>query len=85
MIPIINFLFLLFDILIIGHVILSWVRVSPYDPTWGPMVRFINRAAEPFLSPIRRLLPPMGGLDFSPLILLILSSLLQRVLVSLLR
>ncbi len=83
MTQIINFLFLLFDILIIAYVILSWVRVSPYDPTWGPIVRFINRVAEPFLNPIRRLLPPMGGLDFSPMLLLILSSFLQRLIVGL--
>lgn len=83
MAQIINFLFLLFDILIIAYVILSWVRVSPYDPTWGPIVRFVNQAAEPFLNPIRRLLPPMGGLDFSPMLLLILSSFLQRLIVGL--
>lgn len=84
MIQIINLLFLVFDILIIGRVILSWVQLSPYDPTWGPMVRFIYQATEPFLGPIRQLLPAMGGLDFSPLILLVLSSFLHRLIIGLL-
>jgi len=83
MIQLINILFLFFDIVIIAHVILSWVRVSPYDPTWGPVVRFINMVAEPFLAPIRRILPSTGGLDFSPMILLILSSFLHRLIIGL--
>jgi len=81
MLQVIKFLFLVFDILIIARVILSWVRVSPYDPTWGPVVRFIENTTEPFLGPIRRLLPAMGGLDFSPLIVLLISSFLQRLIV----
>lgn len=81
MLQVINLLFLIFDILIIARVILSWVRVSPYDPTWGPVVRFIENTTEPFLGPIRRLLPAMGGLDFSPLIVLLISSFLQRLIV----
>ncbi len=84
MVQLINLLFLLFDILVIAHVILSWVRVSPYDPTWGPAVRFINRAVEPFLSPIRRLMPSLGGLDFSPMILLLLSSFIHQIIIGLL-
>ncbi len=84
MVQLINLLFLLFDILVIAHVILSWVRVSPYDPTWGPMVRFVNRVVEPFLSPIRRLMPSLGGLDFSPMILLLLSSFIHQIIIGLL-
>lgn len=85
MIQIINLLFFIFDILILARVILSWVRVSPYDPTWGPVIRFIHQATEPFLAPVRRLLPAMGGLDFSPLIVLLISSFLQQIIVGALR
>jgi YggT family protein len=61
------------------------VRVSPYHPTWGPIVRFITGVTEPILNPIRRLLPPMGGLDFSPMVVLLLARLLQGVIINLVR
>ena len=59
------------------------MRVSPYHPTWGPVVRLIQGVTEPILNPIRRLLPPMGGLDFSPMVVLLLARLLQGVVINL--
>lgn len=68
---ILNLIYQALFILILARVILSWVRVSPYDQTWGPLVRFIYQATEPLLAPIRNALPSMGGLDISPIILLL--------------
>ncbi len=48
-------------------------------------MRFINGVTEPILNPIRRLLPPMGGLDFSPMVVLLLARLLHGVLINLVR
>jgi len=70
-------------ILIIARVIFSWVNVSPYHPTWGPLYRFVFEATEPMLAPIRRFMPPMG-LDFSPIILLLLVRLLGSLIISVL-
>jgi YggT family protein len=51
---------------VIVQVVLSYF-MDPYHPVRQTLDRFVN----PFLNPIRRILPPMGGLDFSPLVLII--------------
>jgi len=70
LVSIINAVYYILLILIFARFILSWVRLDPYHPTWGPIMRFVFQATEPLLAPIRRLLPSAGGLDFSPMILL---------------
>ena len=83
---IINLLFRIYSFIVLARVILSWVRVSPWHPTWGPIIRFIYQVTDPVMEPVRRLLPAMGGLDFSPIIVLfgldILRTLVVNVLVS---
>jgi YggT family protein len=81
MVQIITLLFNVFYIILFARVLLSWVRVSPYDPTWGPVIRFIHQVTEPFLAPVRRLLPSMGGLDISPIIVFFVASLLERLII----
>jgi YggT family protein len=80
LISIINLIYTVLLILFIAQMILSFARVSPYDPTWGPIIRFIHLVTEPILQPIRRYIPPMGGLDISPIIVLLGLSLLRRLL-----
>ena len=70
LIPIINAIYYILVILIFARFILSWIRPDPYHATWGPIMRFVYKATEPLLAPIRRLLPATGGVDFSPMILL---------------
>ncbi len=70
----------IFTILIIVHVVLTWV-LSPYHP----LREMLDRIVEPLLLPIRRVLPYMGGLDFSPFILLLIIQLLGQLLIGLLR
>ena len=50
--------------LIFIRAIISWVNPDPFNP----IVQFLYRVTEPILKPIRRLLPPIGGLDLSPII-----------------
>jgi len=53
---------------IIGRAVISWVNPDPYNP----IVRFLNTVTEPLLYPIRRRLPiSFGGVDFSPIILIL--------------
>ncbi len=82
----INLLFRIYSFIVLARVILSWVRVSPWHPTWGPIIRFIYQVTDPIMEPVRRLLPAMGGLDFSPIIVLfgldILRTLVVNVLIS---
>jgi YggT family protein len=82
-ISLINLLFTIFYVLLWARIILSFVRPDPYHPTWGPIVRAIYDLTEPVLAPIRRLLPPMAGLDFSPLIVFLVARLLQSVVLGL--
>ena len=64
--------------LIVLEAILSFV--NPYAPL-APVIRALNM---PLLAPIRRILPAMGGIDFSPLVALIILQILSRVLMSVL-
>jgi len=63
--------------LIIIRALISWVSPDPYNP----IVRFIDQASDPILRPIQRALPPMGGLDLSPLIAIFAILFLQSFIV----
>ena len=66
-------------VIVLAHVILSYFM----DP-FHPVRIFIDRLVEPLLTPIRRVVPQIGMLDFSPAILIILVQLISSVLVNLL-
>jgi len=66
-------------LLVIARVLVSWLAPSG----GGGLVAFIYQATEPILAPIRRLVPPTGGLDWAPLIVLLLLGLLLRVVMQL--
>jgi YggT family protein len=66
----------LYSLVVLLAVVLSWVRMDPREP----LARFVYGLTEPVLAQIRNLLPPMGGLDFSPMVLLLLLRALRRVL-----
>ena len=68
--------------LIIARAVLSWVNPDPYNP----VVRFLHRATEPVLRPIRHRLPTLQmGLDLSPMIVLLAIYFLESFLVGSLR
>lgn len=64
-------------ILVFARAVISWVQASPYNP----IVQFLYTTTEPILRPIRRRLPPMSGIDMSPLVVLVIVVFLQRALV----
>ncbi len=57
----------LYSIIVLVAVVISWMQLPPGHP----IARFVHGVTEPVLDPIRRALPPMGGMDFSPMVLLI--------------
>jgi YggT family protein len=63
---------------ILIQVILSWVAPGSYNP----MIGLVHRIAEPLLAPARRILPAMSGIDFSPLVVLIVLQLLKILVVA---
>jgi YggT family protein len=68
--------------IIIAGAVLSWVNPDPYNP----IVRFINTATEPVLYQIRKRLPVVfGGIDISPIIVLMAIIFLQTFVVNTLR
>jgi YggT family protein len=66
-------------VLILARVIISWVMPMG----GGGLVAFVYQVTEPILAPIRRILPPTAGFDFSPLIAILLISAILRLVVSL--
>lgn len=66
-------------LVVILHVILSYF-MDPYHP----VRRGLSSVVEPLLNPIRQVVPPVGMIDFSPLILIVLIQLIKQVIISLL-
>jgi len=66
-----------YALIILVRVVLSWLPVDR-DQAWA---RFIVDVTEPLVGPIRRILPPFGGLDFSPLVAMLLLQLMRNFLV----
>ncbi len=62
---------------IIIQVIISWINPGTYNPVVG----LINSLTEPLIGPVRRRMPNMGGLDFSPMVVIIGLVLLEMLLI----
>lgn len=71
--------------LVLTLAVLADVIVSFFLNPFHPIRRWLNSVVEPMLAPIRRILPAVGPLDFSPFVLLILIQLVQDLLVRVLR
>ena len=74
-------IFTLLDIykwVIIAAALITWVSPDPRNP----IVTILRQVTEPVLAPVRRLLPPWktGGLDFSPLIVILAIQFVERVI-----
>ncbi|RTL72537.1 MAG: YggT family protein [Hyphomicrobiales bacterium] len=71
--------------IIIGSVILSWLIafnvVNPYNQFVRSLWDVFHRITEPLLRPIRRLLPDMGGVDLSPMILILVLIFIRVVVI----
>jgi YggT family protein len=66
-------------IIVIAIIIRSLLSFAPLDP-YHPIARLLHQFTEPFLQPIRRLMPSMGMFDLSPMIAIVVLSLVGRVL-----
>ena len=73
----VNVFFGALTLVIFARVILSWV---PIRLPWG-LNDFVQSVSEPILGPIRRLLPASAGMDFSPLVALVVLQYLVPTLV----
>jgi YggT family protein len=66
-----------YEIVLLVRIILSWV---PHDP-YTPAVRWLERVTDPVLEPARRIIPPISGLDISPVLVFLALEFVQRVLI----
>ncbi len=81
LIDIVGLVFTILSIVVLADVIVAWI-LDPFHPVRS----FLDSIVQPMLDPIRRILPPVSGIDFSPFVLLIVlrivHSLVLRILVS---
>jgi uncharacterized protein YggT (Ycf19 family) len=70
-----------YAIVILAYIVLSWVRL-PYSPWLNRIQRFLYDVCEPYLRLFRRLLPPLGPLDLSPMLAVIVLYLIRWALVT---
>ena len=70
----------IYSLIVFGSVIISWIQLPPDNP----IANFLQKMTEPLLAPIRQMMPDMGGLDFSPLVLLFGIRLVRSALISIL-
>ncbi len=77
---IIDLAFNIYIFIIIARALISWVNPDPYNS----IVRFLHSATDPVLYRLRRLLPFLqaGAFDLSPIVLLLLLSVVQQMVVS---
>jgi len=79
---VIDIVLTLYMYVIIIRALISWVNPDPYNT----IVQILYKMTEPVLAPLRRLVPPWKlGIDFSPLIAILIIIFLQRFLVATLR
>jgi YggT family protein len=67
----------LYTVVVLAAVILSWIRLSPGNP----VSKLVHMLTEPVLAPARRIIPPIGGLDISPMLVLIALRAIRSVLI----
>lgn len=78
-VAIVRYVFQVLSVIVLVDVILSYF-MSPYHPVRS----FLDRIVGPMLLPIRKVVPPLMNMDFSPVILLILLQVVESILVRIL-
>jgi len=76
LLQLLNWIFTLYSFAFIARALLSWFRTSYYHP----VARFLIQITEPLLAPLRRYIPPMGGMDLTPMVALLILWFVERVL-----
>jgi len=64
-------------IVVVARAVLSWVSPDPYNT----VVRTIVQLSEPVLHPVRRFVPAIGGMDISPMVVVLAAAFLDNFLV----
>ena len=75
--------FNIYTLFVLIHILLSWFQL-PYNPVLATIRGFLYDTVEPYLRLFRGILPSAGGMDFSPIIALIVLQVVGRIVVSVL-
>ena len=73
---VVDLAFTVYSWILLARILMSWVRIDTYHP----VAVWLYRLTEPVLAPCRRLLPPVGGLDFSPVLVFFLLKLVHQAI-----
>jgi YggT family protein len=76
-------LFLVYLILIFARIVLSFVPRMPYNRALRAVVGFIHEVTDPYLNLFRRIIPPLGPLDLSPILAIFLLYIVEALVVGL--
>jgi YggT family protein len=72
-------LFTVYYFILLARIIFSFVAQVWRPPSYAlPAIDILFRLTEPVMAPVRRLIPPIGGLDFSPLLIFFALQLISR-------
>ncbi|BAS28373.1 YggT family protein [Limnochorda pilosa] len=77
LIRLVNGVVQLYELILIARIFTSWVNADPYNP----VVRWLYRLTEPVMRPFRGLLPPLGMIDFSPVLVFLAIEVARQLVV----
>jgi len=81
---IVHYLFEAIRWLIYARIIISLLQMFTRVDLYNPIVRFIYETTEPMMAPFRRLIPPVGGIDFSVILLWFVINLVESLVMQIL-
>ena len=67
------------ELLVLARVLFSWINPDPYNP----IVRFVRQVTDPILEPLHKIIPPMGMLDLTPMVALIVLFVAEQIVMAL--
>lgn len=79
----VGYLFRFYEIMIFVWCILSWIPMSG-EGILSDIAAAIDSLVRPYVSVFRKILPPISGLDFSPILAIVVLGLIQRLIMSIL-
>lgn len=74
----VNVFIFVYILLILVYILSSWIRL-PYAPWLNRIQRFLYDVCEPYLRLFRRIIPPLGPLDLSPMVAIIVLYVIQGI------
>ena len=81
----IDSLFTVYTLIVVIRILFSWVTIAPIRPVWRAVVQFFYDSTDWYLNFWRRIIPPVGALDLSPIVGIIVLIIVNRLAVNILQ